>query len=279
MLRTNEWDDSGVQPVRTAFWKNPFFRRELGRRERWLSLAALFAVNAAYVLAFESARRQAASYVATRAFPGLTSAFRYEPWLYLGGVLLSVSAHWLMPLSIHSLLRRKYDLRALEWLGRGRGSDKDALLGQVTGTLFPLIIGTLPLLLLLPLLARGGEEYLLPISAAYLTAVLWGALTSGVSIWTGVVCRSSFTALWGSYALICLVLPLVVAVTAGLVAYGCAAGRSNAGTVFLTAGLLTWSLLVTGLAATFWDVTLGRLFPSPYRCLWVETPLDCSPER
>ena len=42
--------------------------------------------------------------------------------------------------------------------------------------------------------------------------------------------------------------------------------------VFCIAGGLTWGILVVGLAATFWDATLLRLFPEKRRPLWAEPP-------
>ena len=121
-----------------------------------------------------------------------------------------------------------------------------------------------------PLLALYGSPYLLPAVTAVVAALLWGALCTCVSLWTGVRFRAFALAAACAYALTSVALPLGIGTLTTAIATGCSVGHPNHDFVFRAAAALTWSILVIGSAATFWDVTWGRLFPETRRSLWQE---------
>jgi hypothetical protein len=64
-----------------------------------------------------------------------------------------------------------------------------------------------------------------------------------------------------AYGLLSLVFPLAIAAVAVAVGIGCSAGHAHPGRVFWIGTSLTWTILVIGFAATFWDLAFGRVFP------------------
>jgi hypothetical protein len=255
-----------------GIWRNPLFRYELTRAQHRAWRVSLLVLNTLYLLTFLTCRFRwgLAAVSASGGGSTLTAEFPYLPWLLAGGALLSLSAHWLIPPFLLGVLGRSYDLRPLELMVRHRFNRREALRGQIGGSLASLVLGSLPLALLVPLLLVTGPRFLPMVATGLLLAVLWGALSAGATFWAGVACRSRARAYLGSYLLTSLVLPLTLGVVAAAVGLGCSAGRRDAASVFLIATVLTWCLLATGLAATFWDATYGRLFPETRQPLWLE---------
>jgi len=263
--------------VLRSYRSNPFFRHELDRKGRRLWITALSGASLAYLAVFLAVRLYWGARTPHMAL-GVSAAFQYAPWLFGGGLLLSLCAHWLVPPSLLTLLRPDHDLRTLMLMVEGGHSEEELFRGQVAAGLTPLLLGGAPLLLGLPLLALFGPEHVLPAFLALGGALLWGALASGASLWTGVICqKTNHAAVW-AYALTSLALPLLIGGLTLALAHGCSAGQPHREVVFRIAAVLTWSLLVTGCAGIFWDCTVGRLFPEKRKPLWQDLPTPTRPE-
>jgi len=258
-----------------TFWKNPLFRHELARGRRRAWTAGLSVANAVYVWLF----------VMARILPGLAhegaaggaqtahAAFNYAPWTLVGTLLLSLSAHWLVPTFLAGALSPSYELRLLNLMVRARLTDEQAFRSLVAARIAPLVFGAAPLLLVLPVLAMHGLDHLAPALAALGAALLWGALAAGVSLWTGASFSRVALGTVCAYVILSVVLPALIGLVAYGIGIGCSAGRPNRDFVFRAAAALTWSLLVTGCAACFWDAAIRRLFPERQRPLWQEAPV------
>jgi hypothetical protein len=244
-----------------GIYNNPFFRRELERKERKACTLLLLTANTAYVLLFLGVRVLADLGPPPADGQALRAEFNYAPWFLVGGVLLSLSAHWLVPPLLLSVLRRDYEIGPVVLMVRGRHSEEEIYQGQVAAGLAPLVLGVLPYLVGLPLIAAYGPQHALGVLAALLAAVFWGSLCAGVSLWSGVRCRALPVATLCAYVLISLALPTVIGLVTAVIAHGCSKGQENEAFVFTTSAVLTWSILVIGTAAAFWDAGFGRLFP------------------
>ena len=257
---------------------NPFFRHEFHRpgRQRWM--AALAAANGLFVALFVLALAFSFGRPQSPAAPAVSAGFNFLPWWLAGALLLSLCAHWLVPPSVLPLLRHDYELNPLVLLVRGRHTEDEALRGQVAAGLAPLVLGAAPLLISLPLLTLYSPQHV-PLAALGLAgAGLWAVLAAGVSMWSGVLYHPQARAAACAYALTSLALPLLIGGVTVAVARGCSVGHANQEVAFNIAATLTWAILVTGCAATFWDATYGRLFPHKRRPLWVDTGESLNPE-
>jgi hypothetical protein len=246
-------------------WSDPLVRSELNRG-RWLLLAPLLAaVNSAYVLLFAAMRLQHGA--GQEEGPGLMAEFRYPAWLLVGLLLLSLSAHWLVPPAV---LRRlaHWELRLLNFMVRERRSGKDIARAQILGALLPLAAGAAPLFAGLLVLAFLGTSYLGISAAVLFGAALWAALCAGVSAWSGALARCWKRAALRTYFLTCVVLPVAISAVSVLLALGCSFNRTDAERVFTVAAGLTWAILVAGAAGVFWDLAASRLFAHRSRSLW-----------
>lgn len=256
----------GVHDLRN----NPFFRREVQRRERRRWTLFLVLTSSLYVAVFAAVCLTRAL-SAPAAVLSVSAPFNCRPWLWLGGGLLSLCAHWLIPFLLVTLLCGNYELWALSLLVRERRSEEEALQGQVAAGVAPALTGIVPLLVGLPLLLVYARGYALPAAAAVGAALLWGSLSTCVSSWAAVYTASPRAAVLRAHALLSLALPLLIGgITVGI-AYGCSAGHPHRAAVFTIAAAMTWTILVTGAAAAFWDLTFGRVFPHKRRVLWVES--------
>lgn len=253
--------------------RDPLFRHELDRRQGRFWAALLAGLNLLYIGAFLSALLIQPGGRGAPGLPEMSAQFPFSRWLFAGAALLSLCAHWLVPPFLLGILCSDYELRTLVLMVRGRHHEEEVLCGQVAAGVTPLVLGALPLALVPAILALWGPGYLPHAAAALLGAGLWGALCTSVSLWSAARWRTpAFAGAW-TYSLTCLALPLAVGlVTLGL-AFGCSAGRPTHEHhfVFAVAAGLTWSILVVGLAATFWDATLLRLFPHRRHPLWTGT--------
>src|SRR5947207_3212902 len=88
-----------------TLWSNPFFRQELGRRERRGWAAGLLLLNGIYLGLF-AASCALWHAVASPGGAGVRAAYDDLPWLAAGAALLSLLAHWLIPLSLLAAHRR-----------------------------------------------------------------------------------------------------------------------------------------------------------------------------
>lgn len=244
-----------------GIYHNPFFRWELERRDRKAWTFTLLAANAAYVLLFLGVRILADGVATQPGGHSLRAEFNYTPWFVAGGLLLSLSAHWLVPPLLLNVLRRDYELGPLVLMVRGEHSEEEIYQGQVAAGLAPLVLGVLPFLIGVPLAAAYAPQHLLGVLAAVLAAGFWGALCAGVSLWSGVRCAALPVATLCAYGLISLALPTVIGGLTVVIASGCSKGHQNESAIFAAAALLTWSILVVGTAAAFWDAGFGYLFP------------------
>jgi hypothetical protein len=250
--------------------RNPFFRHELARKGRRRWAAGLTAASLSYVSLFLLARVAWAFSLRVSGAPALTAPFRYGAWLLAGAALLSLCAHWLVPLFSLSILRPSYELRTFILVVAGRHTEEEALCGELAAGLFPLALGILPLFLGLPALILFGADDAPAAAVGLCSSVLWAALAAGASLWIGIRAPGG-RAVASAYLLTSLALPLGIgALTLGI-AEGCSLGHPHQAVVFRIAAVVTWSILVLGLAATFWDCSLGRLFPEKRRSLWQET--------
>jgi hypothetical protein len=250
---------------------NPFFRNELERPGRRAWLASLVLANVLYVALFWTARAARDTPSGPGDLEQMSAQFDYAPWLLAGAVLLSFCAHWLVPPFVR-IDNHRYGLRTLRLMVQGRHTEEEALRGTVAGAVAPLAAGAAPLLVGLPLLALYAPGRAGWAAAALLAAALWGALSTCVSVWSGIRHRAPRTAALCAYLLTSLALPLVIgAITLGL-AWGCSAGHPRRESVFCASAALTWGILVVGSTAAFWDVAFGALFPEKRQCLWQEQP-------
>jgi hypothetical protein len=134
-------------------WSNLSFRREIQRRELWVWAAVPFAVNAAFVVLFALDRAQWQASVSAGSAAGYHAVFDDGPWLLAGTMLVSLCAHWLVPLV---LLLWAADLRLHVETGEGGRTGETILRGHIAARAALLLIGAAPLLLGLPLLALTG---------------------------------------------------------------------------------------------------------------------------
>ena len=249
--------------------QNPFFMDDWQRRDRQAAAGVLIGANALYVALFTATRIASDGSPEAGHAQTIQAAFDYAPWMGAGAGLLSLSAHWLVPPFLLAILRRKHDLRVLRMMVRGQHSQEEVFRGQVAAGLAPLLLGALPLAVGLFLLLWFGSDHAFAAGVAFPAAGLWGALGAGSTLWVGLNCRPRWAPLY-AYALISLALPLTVGGITLAIAMGCSLGRPDQEAAFRAAAILTWGILVTGLTALFWDLTVGRLFPERRRALWQE---------
>jgi hypothetical protein len=175
-------------------------------------------------------------------------------------------------------VRPSYDLRPLALMVMGLHSDEELLCSQVAAGITPSALALLPLAAGLLVIALYARDYLTPAAVTLAAGALWTALSASASLWTGIACRLPRRAALCAYGLTSLALPLLIGALTGAIAYGCSVGHPHRDTVFQIAAALTWTILVTGAAAAFWDLTFGRLFPERRRTLWVESGPTLRPE-
>lgn len=251
--------------------RNPVYRHELRRPARWRWTVGLSVANSLYVAAFAMAYLLWQAGSAARG-SGYSPEFRFFPWLIAGAAGLSLCSHWLVPPFVLMLLRTRYELRTLTLLVSEGLSEEESLRAQVFASVTPLVVGLLPFLLLVGVLANGVPRYGLFTAAVVAGALLWGTFCTVMSLWSGVTCRHQLGAHACAYLLASFVFPLLFAGLSIAVGLGCSAGQVHEEIVFVLSGTLTWVLLVVGFAATFWDLAFGQLFPERRYSLWREQP-------
>lgn len=250
--------------------RDPVFREELDRRHGRLWAAFLAGLNLLYIGAFLAALLVRPGSSGLPGLAEMSAQFPFVRWLLAGAALLSLCAHWLVPPFLLRILCSDYELRTLVLMVKGRHREEEVLCGQVAAGVVPLVLGALPLALAPLILALWAPAFLPHTAGSILGAGLWGALCTSVSLWSAARWRiPAFAAAW-TYALTCFALPVAIGLVTLALAFGCSAGRPTHehDFVFDVAAGLTWSILVVGVAATFWDATLLRLFPHRRRPLW-----------
>jgi hypothetical protein len=254
-----------------ALFRNPLFRHEVRCPVRWRWTLALALGSTAYVVAFVVAHARW-----ERALPSGAAAyapqFNYVPWLLGGAVILSLCSHWLVPPFVLTLTRARYELPSLTVLVREQVQEDESLYAQLAARVAPLLLGLAPLLALAGLLSMASLKYGLLVTAADGVGLLWAAFATTVSLWIGVTVRRPALAHACAYGLLSFVFPLLIAGLAATVGLGCSAGHARPAPVFWIASSLTWSILVVGFAATFWDLAFGQVFPERRYALWREAP-------
>lgn len=254
---------------------NPVFRHELLRPGRWRWALALAAGNSLYAAAFAGAHAVWQS--GTRATgQGYSMGFDYVPWLIAGACSLSLCSHWLVPPFVLLLRRTRYELRTLTLPVREGVTEEESLRAQVAASVAPLALGVLPFLLLAVVLAGANPKQGLLVAGALAGGILWGSFCTTISLWAGLTFPRPPLAHACAYGLTSFVFPLALAGLSTAVGAGCSAGHAQREFVFAAAGTLTWGLLVTGLAAVFWDLALGQVFPER-RCGLREDVPDSEP--
>lgn len=252
-------------------FRNPVFRHELRRPARWRWTVGLSLANTVYAAAFAVAYVLWLTGNATRGL-GYSQEFRFFPWLVVGACGLSLCSHWLVPPFVLMLLRSRYELRTLTLLVSEEISEEESLRAQVFASVTPLGMGLVPFLLLAAFLANGVPRYGIASAAAVIGALIWGSFCTVMSLWSGVTFRRLLAAHAWAYLLGSFVFPFLFAGLSIAVGLGCSAGQVHEELVFALAGTLTWVLLVIGFSATFWDLTLGQMFPERRYSLWQEKP-------
>ena len=249
--------------------RNPVFRHELRRAERWRWTVGLSVVNSLYVAAFASAYLLWQAQDPWRG-QGYSEGFRFIPWCVIGVGILSLCSHWLIPPFVLLLLRNRYELRTLTLLVSEGISEEASIQAQVIASVTPLVVGLTPFVVLVGVLLQGALRYGLIGAALLVGALIWGAFVTMMSLWSGATFRQPLPAYAWAYFLGSFVFPTFFAGLSIAVGFGCSAGQAHEEFVFLVAGTLTWVLLVVGFAATFWDLAFGQLFPERRYSLWQE---------